>query len=375
MVLELKIECFGMDQPAVRQVKIGKRTSFRQLHYIIQALFDWSDIHPHLFILHHPKRSTAIGNREWLRHPFLEPYRQWQILDERYQKASTWLKKEGDAFIYEYYHNEQKFSHLIEFIKYSEDESTALYPQVTHAEYLTPLDQRFPRENHKTAQLNAENITDLRHHLNQQLMKEETIIKEPNNEVYDYYENLLEWLIEDYLTHQPWINIGEDQIISIVDPESGIKLFVSIIGQDGREPGFTICVGEESFLEIQKGAFQQNKTGISFDPHWDLESFNGIIFLLKEEFSLGRQKSDNFNPENAKAILYSFASEKKQPRYLEIDEMRWVILVFEQIQIIHTLVKKGLEIPFKSESLSILERIYSPVYHQFVNHEIRIVLE
>lgn len=382
MIYELNIELFSGDQPVMRRLLVEDQTSFKQLHFIIQSSFDWSGLRPHIFLLHSSRETIAFSDRKDLNQPSLDFFKQWTILDEAKQYLSTWLKEEGDSFIYEYYQNSRFRRYLlVELAAVHEPEEGMIYPHCIEAEYLSPKECYQTRDNRFDYSYTSDNIYNLPAKINDFLLQEDVIISKPAIGAKDFYRDRLLKLAYQFFNKEAWRWISEDQIFSVVDYHSDMKLFLAVNGADGKEPGLSIFVGDPSFIAIQHAALEAQDTL----PPQNLADFYGLGLLFKNANQL--QASYRFDHPTLADILPAYSQDNYEtyPYFFSIKEdastslnlstkeMQWFILCLEQGLEVLALVKQGLELPSIRHSDSLLARQYSKIDQTFVNEEIRMI--
>lgn len=384
MIYELKIELFGGEVPVTRILHVNSETSFKQLHYVIQTAFDWSGLRPHIFLLHEKDKTQAFTRLKEINQPALEYFREWHLFEEKNHRISTSLHEIGDSIVYEYYQNYQKRRyHLVELVDIIEPAPGRIYPYCAGAEYLSPKES-YPSRSSKIRQsLNSSNIYSLTEQINQLLLEEAIIISEPLIGKDDYYQKKLQKSAIDFLYQRSWETLAEDQIFSVIDHDTGIQLFCSVSGSDGDDPGLSIFVGDTSFIELQNSSKFYHKTNNAMQTLNQLHDFYGIGIVFKDQKHFPQSMQDmvsqfkelraHHSLETTKdlaPIYFSYKSNERSTEKLTSKEMRWLILCLEQVREVSDLVKKGLLVPSISGSNTLLERVYSLIYQQFVNQEI-----
>lgn len=384
MIYELKIELFGGKVPVTRILHVNSETSFKQLHYVIQTAFDWSGLRPHIFLLHEKDKVQAFIKLEEINQPALEYFREWHLFEEKNHQIATFLNEIGDSMVYEYYQNYQKRRyHMIELVNITEPEPGRIYPYCAGAEYLSPKEAYPSRISTIRPSLNSNNVCSLTEQINQLLLEEAIIISEPLVDKNDYYQKKLQKTAIDFLYQRSWKILAEDQIFSVIDHDTGIQLFCSVSGSDRDDPGLSIFVGGTSFIELQNSSKFYHKTNNAMQTLNQLQDFYGMGIVFKDQkhfppsmldmVSQFKELRDHHPLETSKdlaPIYFSYKSNERSTEKLTSKEMRWLILCLEQVREVSDLVKKGLLVPSISGSNTLLERVYSLIYQQFVNQEI-----
>lgn len=387
MIYEFQIELFDENVPAQRMLEVDASISLHQFHYIIQTAFGWSAIMPHLFILHEGHHSQAYGDRKFLRHAYLEFYRKWSILDEKKQSLSQCFKQPGDAMTYEYFQNYRTNRyHLIELVTIKEAEGDKIYPYCSQAHYLNPREPYTTRISRTDLDINHANVDSLPSIINQLLLKEESIISEPYIHREEFYRQKLFKTSLLYYMKRPWEYIAEDQMFAVVEFHSSVQLFCSVNGHDGREPGLSVFVGEDSFIELNQTAANYDKNQSAMDILNNLYDFYGIGLIFKEKQDI---PDDYLNPtmngyelwpkdalrqiDHLYPLYFAYQSNKASADHLTVKEMRWLILALKQAMEVADLVKEGLKLPSINDSEILLERSFSYRFQQFINNEIKLI--
>lgn len=389
MIYELTLELFNTENTATRTIKVDSKTSFRQLHAIIQTSFNWSGFHPYIFIMQNTNYIQAIGDHRLLDHPALHFYSRWQVLDSKKQMLSTWLKENGDALTYEYYPGrDTQFGILITLESQSVYDNDDLYPIVTSAENMAieePHSRHYKlhRNTYDHSDITPETLFDYPGHLNSLLRANQQVIHEPIHQKRKYYAEEVENKLNQFVQREPWLYLNEESIFSVVDPETEKQLFVQVAGSDDEEDAYriTIYVGEQSYLKMRQDEFSGENVIVRSAPRQRFKPYQeisvrftdfGVPAYLKHSMTTYQDFKEHGDHSRSQAFLYSFSDpDKSFPKKLTSQELRWLNLTLEQIFEVANLVEKGLDLTADEVKGSvILERYYSPFYQKFVNGDI-----
>lgn len=422
MIYELKIELFNVDTPPYRYIQLQSDTSFKQLHFIIQVLFNWSGVHSHAFLYHEPEQSQAIGKSRLKNHPGFSYLKDWPLHEEKDEILEDWLVNIHDTMVYEYYeYKDENWLHNIELVGIykTEDEynnaqefnatksetprlDQMSFPICTKARYLPPFES-FVKRLKVLKRESASSLTEsdkanaffndellLEEFLTEKLREKVPIISAPyTHQTMYYYHKLLD-VTKRYYYKRPWEAINESQIFVVTDPETEKQLFISINGADGKAPGINVFVGDESFANIYQSSLYYEVTESAQGTLEQLSQFHGLGLLLYGDMSSQdvnyfshHSKRDNNSLSDEESLdeafryiePYFFSISKQNNNYpspLSIEEMRWMILAIEETLKVYEQTQKGLDLPSILESNAILERAYSDRYGHFINQEIRI---
>lgn len=422
MIYELKIELFNVDTPPYRYVQVQSDISFKQLHFIIQVLFNWSGVQSHAFIQHKPEKSKVIGKKRLRNHPGFSYLKDWSIFEEKEEKLDDWMTDAHDTMVYEYYEYEsENWLHNIELVgiyknendfnnkelSYEENSNLPpfderIFPLCTNARYLSPFESFVTRMKNlkKSPTPSAIEFDEMDDFFNDELLFEDFLTKKMREKIpiisapyihqsMYYYDKMLE-TAQRYYYARPWEGIDESQIFVIRDPETEKQLFISINGADGKAPGINVFVGEKSFVNIYQSSMYYEMTESAQDTLAKLKKFHGLGLLLYGDISsqdvnyfFNGPADDRYNLENEDLTddffryidPYFFSISQQNngyPSSLSIEEMRWMILALEETLEVYEQIQKGLDLPKVWESNALLERAYSDRYKQFINQEIRI---
>lgn len=381
LLYRLQLELFNYENSVQRTIHLSKDTSFKQLHYIIQTLFDWAGIFPHAFMIYAPQENQIIADKNIVSHPVYSVYQDWTILGERDQTIGQWLHKEGDSLIYEYSRSRaSKWLISINLLGQVEPQADRLYPYCESASRVAPIDSLKLPLKARLEGLDYDLDDDLSDTMNQFLLAEDTVISCTEVDQENFYKKEVAKLVKDFMEAMPWLDISENQIFVIRDPETDEKLFCSINGADGQEPGMGIFIGEDSFIKVHKSSYAYFEEQDQDQAVESLQGFHGLGILIfsKDSIMINNPKltpyPSYFEELDDLPEVFSLKNDSAIPEMQSVEEMRLMVLVLKQTLEIHHLVKQGLHLPAIRRSSNILERIYSPNYRQFINNELRLLL-
>lgn len=140
MIYEFRITLLDVGVPVWRDIQIDDGSSFSDLHFVIQAAFNWLDFQLHQFevIVSEGKKIAPI---------LLEPlddgdehFEPDEAEIEENQRLRDYFQKKGDTAVYTY-NFEEKWEHEIVLTKIVEPAEDAVYPICTGAENLAPEEE------------------------------------------------------------------------------------------------------------------------------------------------------------------------------------------------------------------------------------------
>lgn len=374
MVYVLKIRLKDETYPAERIVHARKETSFRQLHHIIQAVYDWHGSSAHIF-------SSDRGGVEphWIGNTILKNERftgneSLPILDERRERICDWFDQPGDQLTYRY-NSQQNWLHSVELLEIIEPDESILYPICVEALYDSPLETTptgVLQEKHAPEEL----VT----FVNESLKRSLSIISADETENQDAVWEQLLLLSRIYYEETPWEHLSSEQVFVLVDPETETTLFCSVSGNQDDIPGLNVYIGEESFSHVLQSSALLEETEDAIKSAFVLSRIEALGLVYKKEDELDNEDlhlleghSITFNNRQALPAFSSISPDHSVPMKLHTDEARWMILALEQTLEIIDLIKKGLEVPVLQDAFVMLARVYSPEYDQFINSEMKII--
>ena len=382
MIYSLSLVLYNSEHTISRTIKIDSQVSFRQLHVVIQSAFNWSALHPYLFLKHGLKEQYAIGDLRQKDHPFLTFYQNWEILDSKNQMLSTWLKETGDNLIYNYYPAPTlNFAILVTLKAKKFYETETLYPRVTAAQHLAPAEPQaqflhLQEQAGSHIDLTADSLTDYSQHLTTVMRANDSIISAPAHQKRDYYLKAVQEKLARFIQETPWKVLSEQAIFSVVDPESDEKIFVQVMGFSQEEIAVTIYVGEQAYLRMR----QDHMPNVNFLYRLPAYSLNVRFFAFGMPDWINHPMAywQSFHCQtDDKIFLFSQNDARTSlPQPLNSHELRYLSLALDQIFAVSELVKNGLDLT--SDELVgrvILERVYSPLYQQFTNNELYFTID
>lgn len=374
MVYVLKMKLKDTAYPAERIVHVRKETSFRQLHHIIQAVYDWHGGAAHIFTSgRNGIEPRWIGNTSLKNERFMDG-ESIPVLDETSEQIRDWLNQPGDQLIYRY-NPQQDWLHSVELLEIIEPDESILYPVCVEAFHDSPLETE-PNGVLQEAHAPEELVT----FVNESLKRSLSIINADEAKNQDAVWEQLLLLSRIYYEEMPWNHLSTEQVFVLVDPETGTTLFCSVSGKQEDVPGLNVYIGEESFSQVLESSALLEDTDDTLQAAFALNRIEalGLVYKTEEELDnedlhLLEDHSVLFSNRQALPAFSSISPDHSVPMKLHTDEARWMILALEQTLEIIDLIKKGLEVPVLQEASVMLARVYSPEYDQFINSEMKVI--
>lgn len=361
MIFELKVTLEETGYPIERVVHVDERTSLRQMHHIMQAVFDWYGVRPHHFITEQEERAID------------------QIEDEQTIRLYQCFHKTGDTIVYRY-GVDRRWVHTLQLVHILEAEPEVLYPKVISASYYSPFENEELEAYQERMRADAMENGELLEAVNESLARSLPIIsiesspKSPKN-----FEDVLK-LAKTFYTERPWETIEDSQPFIVLDPETNQRLFCSINGADGENAGLTVYLGDESFSHLLESSLLYEESGDEIAVAKALSLINALGLIYKEESELDREDSYllntysvSFENPDVLPVFSSISPENSVARQLNSEEVRLMKLALEQALEVLSQVRAGLELPSIPETNVLLARVYSEEFNQFINNEVKII--
>jgi hypothetical protein len=173
-----------------------------------------------------------------------------------------------------------------------------------------------------------------------------------------------------FLQTKPWQEIPDHHIFVIIDPETDVHLFCSVLGNGKELYGLAVYIGMEGFFSLMdtlsghgdnfETVQGQRSLLVTFEDRGDLE---------KEEYELIKRYDIPFR---GKQSWPSFVSFKPGyvPWMMDNEEARILSLALQQTVALYEEIKQGLQLPFTPDEEKVLIRKWRE--NKFVNEVMEI---
>lgn len=292
MILELHIELKDLRPTVSRTIHIHRETPFKELHQVIQLLFDWWDTYPYQFSLQ-DKNEMIILN-QLTKHNQNRSFDKVDGLIDKL-KLADYFKKVGDKLEYEYGLTTcWQLSISLQKIKDPLSEQEA-YPVCIHAN--NEIDNQInykPEADHLPfGKQQALQHEDLVNRLNKNLTDNIVQLSIAERDVYmnDCWTQLNQFTKQYYQT-KPWKSITNQQMFAIYDARFDEYLFCSVLGKENGLYGLSVYVGFNGLLSLHTSLTKKLSIEQLFHLHANL--------LLRFE-----KHSDNHKGQKLAAAIFT----------------------------------------------------------------------
>lgn len=358
MIYELKITLKNVGAPVWRVIQIDSSATFHDLHRVLQVVFDWDNYHLHSFFVKKSK-GKQVDNIE------IKPDREYdldktshvfELYNEKEQNLSDWFKMSKDKILYMYDFGDD-WDHEILFVKKMKAEKEVKYPRCIDAKNIAPeedskgevlmggVDLEFNYSNESIEEINEE--------LRFQLPKLVSVVVEENTD--DWEKTLAKAKL--FHKQQPWEKLTDENIVVVVDPLTGERLFCSVLGAAGETYGLAVYIGETGYLNLRDILDDRD---VSFESminqHCLLLSFEDRDDLEKEDYDLIRTYGIPFR---GRKSWPQFRSYKPGffPWMFTNEEARLMHIALEQIYAVNEEADSGIELPDMFLESKVLARV------------------
>lgn len=356
MIYEIKITLNNVGVPVWRKIQIDGKSTFEDLHKILQIAFDWVDYHLHTFIV-----DRVDGKRVWRTEimPELSKSDEMYFNNEKYDEAEEyiedWFIKNNDKITYIYDFGDD-WQHEIIFIKKLKKDEGVQYPVCVGAKNIAPDEDSRSELIAGEVDLVFGDSDELIREINEEFELLENHTVDDSQEL-DFWPETLE-LAKEFHREKPWEYLGDEQIFAIHEPVTDKILYCSILGNaqelyglavyidfDGLFTLVNIFSGEEhDSFDILQG---QRSLLLSFEDRNDLE---------KEEYSLIKTYDIPFRGKKAWPSFRSFKP-GFYPWFMDNEEAYLLLVALEETLKIVEEVKDGMQLPHLVADDGILIRV------------------
>jgi hypothetical protein len=335
MIYQVKVQLKHVRPPIWRRLQVPREMTFAELHQVLQLAFDWADMHLHTFYVTKTrgmaKVRIEIGNEQ-------DSGNRWAAADynEHTERLGDWLVNEGDRCLYIYDFGDN-WEHEIVLEKVVQPEEGVSYPLCVKAMRVAPEEDGWGEE-WDPEEVGEKELTAL---INEKLqpLRKDTLLLEDN-----VWKVLLE-KAKAFNQLQLWQWMDDDEIFLIVDPESGKKLFCSVIGALGEEFGMVVYIGNDGYKSLRQTfenpAYSSDRV---YSQHALLISFANRNELEKEDYKLIQSQGMTFRGKKQWPQFRSFVP-GYYPWTISEEEAKLAIVALDQAIDVVQRVERGLFIP------------------------------
>ncbi|MGN1385409.1 MAG: plasmid pRiA4b ORF-3 family protein [Bacillus sp. (in: firmicutes)] len=285
MIYQLKVSLKHLPAPIWRRIEIDSYMTFTDLHYILQAAFEWEDCHLHTFFIRQSK-GKAMKNKRIEIGPEIDDMPvgltgEYTKLNESAEIVSHWLTKKNDCCLYIYDFGDD-WQHEIVLEKISEREEDVFYPRCTMAVGASPEEDSFGM----LTKINTIDSDEECAVINQIFLE---MFQE--NETHSEKASESEWLkafeLADELKKlKPWLWMEDQHIFALKNPIDGDYVYCSVLGSVEQEFGLVVYIGQQGLKALAKLYEMPSIHEIIFEQHCLQISFSNRDELEKEDYQL-----------------------------------------------------------------------------------------
>lgn len=349
MIYQFKVNLKGMKPPVWRRLQLDGRTTFAQLHEVLQIVFDWEDEHLHSTTMLRrggEKIHSEIGIQE--EDPSLFYF--MEEFDEEVETLSRWFLEEKDRALYTYDFGDD-WEHEIVLEKILPPIENVHYPKCVKAIRTTPP------ENSRGSNMELPEVDwrELTAELDEQLAELELaypVLEEDHP--FDWTQLIT--AANALNDSAPWKELHDDQVFAVFDSESDQFVYCCVLGAAGQEYGLAVYIGDEG-LSILKDTVNGNiEEDILMKQRSLLLAFSDRDELDDEDLAFLNQYGAFRKGTKQYVQLRSFVP-GFVPWSLDHEEGRMLLLAIQQTQVMLALVKKGVWIPKYSGGDEMIARL------------------
>lgn len=257
MIYQFKITLKQMASPVWRRIQVDEQTSFGKLHLLIQAAFEWDDMHLHEFYLKTTMEKTSFFEEDNIRIGSIE---EDDIvfgfsLDESQEIVGDYFKQEKDKAVYIYdFGDDWRHEIVLENILYPEQD--VLYPLCLKAKGAAPEEDSRGMWEWEDEEADLPTPPDEKALVNDinrlfESFLEEPVISEEVMSEQKSWEALFS-AAESYKNTKLWQFLADDQIIIVELPGTKERAYCSILGNAEQEYGIAAYLGDAGLTSLLK---------------------------------------------------------------------------------------------------------------------------
>lgn len=333
LIYQLKITLKYMKPPVWRRIQVDSTITFKILHQLIQAAFDWEDYHLHEFRLKSREGSarqpslfalnevlitnTEIPNDFGLGEPSFE---------EKHGVLEDYFKKEKDKGLYVYDFGDD-WQHEILLEKIVPAEEGVTYPRCIKAMREAPPEDSGglmaePEE--------VDNPPDLAKEINNKFRKFQGKPQEKAPAQKNWIR-LFE-LVDDFKKLKPWQWLWSNQVIMVQVPDLDEFAYASVMGRDGSEFGLAAYIGNDGLRSFKEALNWEGEEPFDF-----MARQRSIVLSLSD-----RNELEQEDYRLIKNLGLRFRGKKQWPMFrsmkpgyhpwmLEDEEVQMFVVILEQV--------------------------------------------
>lgn len=352
MIYEFKVTLKDIPVPVWRVIQMDSEATFYAFHCVLQAAFNWYDIHLHNFMVE--QKNGKRVERTFIKPKDEEDYDSpiaMGTLDEEEERLSSWFKLVNDKVTYVYDFGDE-WRHEIVLTNILERSEDVFYPSVIAAKNAAPEeDSRFEV---LTGQVDLEaDEKDLLLEINEKIMNGFSDMVSQLDEVNHLWENLL-LSAKQFHALKPWNAMADDDIFAVIDPDTQEILFCSVLGAGRETFGLAVYIGQEG-LEALMDTIEQ-KPDILFKQRSILLSYEDRGDLQKDEYELIKTYDVPFRGRKAWPVFKSYQP-GLYPWMIDNEEARYLTVALQAAIEVYDDFMHDVDMPFLFEE----EKVYTKV--------------
>ncbi|CAM3231462.1 plasmid pRiA4b ORF-3 family protein [Filibacter tadaridae] len=358
MIYQLKVSLKGMKPPIWRRLQVDGRTTFADVHQIVQVAFDWEDMYLHSFNMqrsqgHRVNEEIGIEDEELGFFSFRE------IHDENEETVAEWFVAEKDRALYTYnfkadWEHELVLEKIISPIVHTHYPHCAKAMRSAPGEFGTIFNDS---EDGTTAEPDWRELTA---DVNELLKDVETNLldwRQEEDEPFDWKKLLT--AAKSLNAQNPWHLLEDDQVYTIGDSVGEQFLYCCVLGAAGQEYGLAVYIGRDGIDTLKATLDGTLEEDILMKQRSLLLSFADKDELDEDDLAFLKRHGASYSGRKQWIQLRSF-----QPGYfpwsLDDEEGRILLLAIQQTKMLLAQVQEGLQIPIYEGGDEMIGRIDDP---------------
>ena len=355
LIFQFKATLKHTDKPVWRTFELNENTSFKELHIIMQHLFNWSNSHLYGFFIHRTngnpieKIEISPSDPEEMGANFFKKY-----TDER-ETIGKWFIKKADKATYIYDFNE-RWEHEIELVNMYPEEQNTLLPRCIDAENIAP-DENQQLESRKEINLTKHNhkilVNEINHRFQRNTLGDH--LKTIDHDFTDYWPRTMA-LSSDLQDEKPWTLMNEEHIFAMAHPDVDELLYCAVLGQRKEVYGLVVYTGIEGLFTLMNIL----KSGEAPETLCEEQSTLLLTFedkedLMHRDLSLLEDYEVSFKGKKSWPTFVSI-KHASSPWEMSNEEARILSIAISETLAVFKEIKEGLEVPYIPVAKKILLR-------------------
>ncbi|MBD3108523.1 plasmid pRiA4b ORF-3 family protein [Bacillus sp. AGMB 02131] len=284
MIYQLRVSLKHLPAPVWRRIEIDSSVTFTDLHYILQAAFEWEDCHLHTFFIRQSNGKT-IKNRVEIG-PDIDdllagPTSHYTKLNESTEIVSHWLTKKNDHCLYIYDFGDD-WQHEIVLEKIIERKEDALYPRCTMAVGASPEEDSFGMLE-SIESIDSDRVCAEINQVYRNLFEENGTHSEEAS--HSEWLKLFE-LVDELKKLKPWQWMDNKHVFALNNPIDGDYVYCSVLGSAEQEYGLVTYIGQQGLKALDKFYTMPSIHDMIFEQHTLFISFSNRDELEKKDYQL-----------------------------------------------------------------------------------------